>query len=41
MSDIVFKKKIQQFPLMTRESYMTVAVASSYSVSTLGFRLLK
>jgi hypothetical protein len=31
----------QQFPLMTRESDMTVVVDSSFSVSTIGFHLLK
>jgi len=31
----------QQFPLMTREFYMTMVADSSFSVSTIGFHLLK
>jgi len=31
----------QQFPLMTRESYMTMVADNSLSVSTIGSRLLK
>ena len=35
------RKQVQQFPLMTREPYMTMVADNSLSVSTIGFRLLK